>query len=161
VTRALVLIVSLVIAVALVGAASGDDWVPAPTATADTPRPTRVGDPETKLKLKRSPYGRVLFADGYAMYLFTRDEGSESKCRGRCAKAWPPLRPRGELTAGRGVKRQLLGTITRANGTEQVTYDGHPLYGYVDDPRGEVLCHEVEEFGGTWLAVRRSGRPAP
>ena len=39
----------------------------------------------------------------------------------------------------------------------QVTYSGHPLYYYVDDPPGEVLCHGVEEFGGLWLVVDPSG----
>jgi hypothetical protein len=34
---------------------------------------------------------------------------------------------------------------------------GHPLYYYVHDPPGEVLCHDVEEFGGLWLVVDPSG----
>jgi predicted lipoprotein with Yx(FWY)xxD motif len=139
-------------AVVLLAASSGDDWAPSQAAAKQR---------TTKLKLERSPYGRVLFSGGYAMYLFTRDEGSRSKCRGHCARAWPPLEARGKLRAGKGVKERLIGTTTRANGSEQVTYDGHPLYGYVDDPRGEVLCHDVVEFGGTWYAVRKSGKPAP
>jgi predicted lipoprotein with Yx(FWY)xxD motif len=150
--RILGIVAITVCAAALVAASSGDDWAPAASASEGQP---------TKLKLKRSPYGRVLFADGYAMYLFTRDSGSRSECRGRCAKAWPPLEARGPIDTGEGVKRRLVGTTKRANGTEQVTYDGHPLYGYIDDPRGEVLCHDVVEFGGTWYAVRGSGKPAP
>ena len=39
----------------------------------------------------------------------------------------------------------------------QVTYGGHPLYYYVDDTPGKVLCHNVDEFGGTWLVVLPSG----
>ena len=31
-----------------------------------------------------------------------------------------------------------------------------PVY-YVDDPPGQVLCHNVEEFGGLWLVVDPSG----
>jgi predicted lipoprotein with Yx(FWY)xxD motif len=138
--------------VALVGAGSADQWTPAGAATKEQ---------ATKLKLKRSPYGRVLFANGYALYLFSRDQGAESKCYGECAEAWPPLEARGELKGGRGVKERLLGTTTRDDGSEQLTYDGHPLYGYVDDPRGEVFCHDVVEYGGTWYAVRKSGKPAP
>jgi hypothetical protein len=42
-----------------------------------------------------------------------------------------------------------------------VTYAGHPLYYYVDDPRNEILCHDVFEFGGDWLVVQASGEPAP
>ncbi|MGZ5359969.1 MAG: hypothetical protein ACXWF9_13475, partial [Solirubrobacterales bacterium] len=37
------------------------------------------------------------------------------------------------------------------------TYGGHPLYYYVDDPKGEVLCQNVEEFGGLWLVVAPDG----
>ena len=152
-TRRLGTIAIAVGAVALLAASSGDDWAPAAAKA-------RQGQ-ATKLKLKSSPYGRVLFSGGYAMYLFTRDDGSRSECRGACAKAWPPLEARGEVEAARGVKQRLIGTTTRGNGRKQVTYDGHPLYGYVDDPRGEVLCHDVAEFGGTWYAVRKSGKPAP
>jgi hypothetical protein len=39
-----------------------------------------------------------------------------------------------------------------------VTYDGHPLY-YYDEPPGEVSCHNVDEFGGLWLAVQPNGQP--
>jgi predicted lipoprotein with Yx(FWY)xxD motif len=115
----------------------------------------------TKLKLKSSPYGRVLFSGGYAQYLFTRDKRSTSACYGDCADAWPPLEARGQVVAGPGVRKRLIGTTKRDDGTRQVTYRGRPLYGYVDDPRGEVLCHDVFEFGGTWYAVRANGRAAP
>ena len=43
------------------------------------------------------------------------------------------------------------------DGTTQVTYAGRPLYYYVDDPPGEILCHNVEEFGGLWLVVEPGG----
>jgi hypothetical protein len=42
-----------------------------------------------------------------------------------------------------------------------VTYAGQPLYYYVHDAPGEILCHDVAEFGGLWLVVRPNGRPAP
>lgn len=115
---------------------------------------------QTKLTLKDSPYGRVLFANGFAMYVFTKDDGRKSRCYGPCAKAWPPLRARGEIVAGEGVDGSLIGRTRRRDGSKQITYDGQPLYGYIDDPRGRVLCHDVAEFGGTWLAVLGSGEPA-
>jgi predicted lipoprotein with Yx(FWY)xxD motif len=52
---------------------------------------------------------------------------------------------------------KLLGTTERRDGSTQVTYDGRPLYYYVDDPRGQILCHGVVEFGGVWLAVQPDG----
>ena len=42
-----------------------------------------------------------------------------------------------------------------------MTYAGHPLYFYVHDPRNQILCHDVFEFGGNWRVVRASGKPAP
>jgi hypothetical protein len=41
-----------------------------------------------------------------------------------------------------------------------VTYAGHPLYYYVDDSPGTILCHDVEEFGGLWLVVKPNGKAA-
>jgi predicted lipoprotein with Yx(FWY)xxD motif len=119
------------------------------------------GAERTKLKLRNSPHGKVLFADGYAMYVFTSDRGATSECYGACAKAWPPLIAEGEVVAGSGVKERKLKTTERDDGSMQITYAGKPLYGYVDDPRGRVFCHDVREFGGTWYAVKRSGKPAP
>lgn len=114
---------------------------------------------KTRLKLRSSPYGKVLFANGYAMYVFTADQGSTSNCYGACANAWPPLIAEGEIVTRKGVKRGKLGTTTRDDGAKQITYAGRPLYGYIDDPRGEVYCQDVEEYGGIWYAVRPSGKP--
>jgi predicted lipoprotein with Yx(FWY)xxD motif len=116
----------------------------------------------TKVQLRESKYGKVLFAgNGRALYLFTSDTPGTSNCSGECAAAWPPFYARGKLVAGKGVNRKLLGRTTRPDGRKQVTYKGHPLYFYVHDPRGEILCHNVNEFGGDWLVVRASGNPAP
>ena len=139
--------------VALAAVALALTWAPA--AGAATPTKS------TKLTLKESPYGRVLFADGFAMYAFTRDDGRRSRCYRACARAWPPLRARRDIVVGDGVDESLIGATRRRDGTRQVTYGGQPLYGYVHDPRGRVLCHDVVEYGGTWLALLGSGEPAP
>ena len=41
-----------------------------------------------------------------------------------------------------------------------VTYAGQPLYFYEHDPKGEVLCNDIVEFGGTWFAVTAEGKAA-
>ena len=66
-----------------------------------------------------------------------------------------------EVVDARGaIDRRKLGTIRRADGRIQVTYAGRPLYYYVGDRRpGQILCQDVEEFGGLWLVVRPSGAP--
>jgi predicted lipoprotein with Yx(FWY)xxD motif len=38
---------------------------------------------------------------------------------------------------------------------------GRPLYYYVGDKRpGQILCQNVDEFGGTWLVVHPNGQLA-
>jgi predicted lipoprotein with Yx(FWY)xxD motif len=112
------------------------------------------------LKVMNSRYGRMLFdGKGRALYLFTRERTSRSRCYGECARAWPPFLTKGKPRARSDVKGSLLGTTRRRNGEVQVTYRGHPLYYYVDDREpGQVLCQDVVEFGGTWLVVSPSGR---
>ena len=113
-----------------------------------------------RVTLRDSQFGPVLF-DGRnrALYLFTRDPRRKTRCYGACAAAWPPFYAKGRPRAGRGVDRDLLGTIERRDGRRQVTYKGQALYFYVDDPRGQVLCNDVFEFGGTWYAVDSKGNP--
>lgn len=115
----------------------------------------------TLVKVVRSQYGRVI-ADGKgeAFYLFDKEDSKRSECYGACAKAWPPVLTKGKPKAGAGANQGLLGTTRRRNGKLQVTYAGQPLYYYVDDSPGTILCHDVEEFGGLWLVVKPNGSPA-
>ena len=71
-----------------------------------------------------------------SLYVFKPDEGGTSKCNGECAINWPPLA--GDVTAGDGVSGEL-GTITRDDGTTQVTLGGTPLYYFIgDEAAGDV-----------------------
>jgi predicted lipoprotein with Yx(FWY)xxD motif len=111
------------------------------------------------ITVRNSSYGRIL-ADGAdrTIYLFTRDGSTASTCYGACASAWPPVLSNGTPRPAQGLTRHL-GTTRRRDGRLQVTYSGHPLYYYVGDVQpGEILCQNVEEYGGTWLVVSRGGR---
>ena len=117
-------------------------------------------DARSTLTVRSTRYGSILSdGRGFALYAFTRDRrGGSSRCYGACAKAWPVYFAGGRLVAGKGVKRALLGTTRRRDGRRQITYNGRPLYYYVGDRSpGQVLCQNVDEFGGTWLVVRPSG----
>jgi len=113
-----------------------------------------------KVKVVGSQVGRVV-ADGRgeAFYLFDKEKGKRSQCYGACARAWPPVLTKGRPRAGKGAKASLLGVTRRTNGKLQVTYKGHPLYYYVDDRPGLILCQNVPEFGGLWLVVKPNGDP--
>ena len=114
--------------------------------------------PGIEIATGESQFGEILY-DGsdQAIYLFDKETSDTSECYGECATAWPPVLTKGEPQAGGGADDKLLGTTERDDGSTQVTYDGHPLYYYVDDPPGQVLCHNVDEFGGLWLVVEPSG----
>ena len=55
---------------------------------------------------------------GFTVYWFAPDTSTTSKCTGSCATYWPPVK--GPATAMSGVTGKL-GTITRSDGTTQVT----------------------------------------
>lgn len=114
-----------------------------------------------RITTDKSQFGTMLFdRKRQAIYLFDKEKTKKSKCYGACAKAWPPVLTKGGPTAGGKVKRSLLGTTKRRNDTRQVTYAGHPLYYYTHEGRNQVLCHNVDQFGGLWLVVKPSGKPA-
>ena len=143
-------------------AMKGDDAMAADRAMkADTAMAARRRG--TSVKVVGSQSGRVL-ADGRgeAFYLFDKERSSRSECYGACAAAWPPVlaRARSGPRAGRGAAARLLGTTRRRDGRIQVTYAGHPLYYYVHDSPGRILCHDVFEYGGTWLVVKPDGTAA-
>jgi predicted lipoprotein with Yx(FWY)xxD motif len=114
----------------------------------------------TSVKAVHSPYGTILANPrGQAVYVFGRERHGRSECYGACARAWPPVLAKGRLAAGPGARRSLLGTTRRRDGRRQLTYHGQPLYYYVGDSPGRVLCQNVREFGGLWTVVRPDGHP--
>jgi predicted lipoprotein with Yx(FWY)xxD motif len=146
------------------GGGEAASQVTEPAREAAEPQPTEAAAKAPprgpRVTLRDSQFGPVLF-DGRnrALYLFTREPKNKARCYGACAAAWPPFYAKGRPRAGKGVDRSLLATIKRRDGRRQVTYKGQALYFYVDDPRGEVLCNDIVEFGGTWYAVDSKGNP--
>jgi len=92
------------------------------------------------------------------MYLFEADKGGTSTCTGACAAAWPPVTVSGTPQAGGGVSQSLLGTITRSDGTMQLTYNHHPLYYFAGDANtGQDKGQGLKAFGAGWYVVNASG----
>jgi predicted lipoprotein with Yx(FWY)xxD motif len=113
------------------------------------------------VRLESTSLGKILAnGSGDTLYLFTHDKRKHDSCVGisGCASAWPPLTTRGAPSAGAGVKRSLLGTISIGHGRKQVTYAGHPLYTYAGDSPGDTSYVGVSAFGGTWDAVTAAGK---
>jgi len=95
---------------------------------------------------------------GRAVYLWMKDTGDASQCSGACASAWPPVTTTGSVTAGGSAVASDLGTITRSDGSKQVTYDGHPLYYFAGDSgAGTAAGQGSDGFGAKWWLVAPSG----
>ena len=92
---------------------------------------------------------------GASLYYFMNDAEGVSSCADQCAETWPPLLVEGEPTAGQGVAPTLLGTIERADGATQVTYNGLPLYYFAEDQNsGDINGQGV---GDSWFLVSPYG----
>ena len=111
------------------------------------------------ISLGKTKLGRVLVnSKGHTLYLFKKDKHGKSTCYGSCAKFWPPLLAHGKASLGPGVKRSILGTTRRRNGTRQLTYKHHPLYTFALDKHARQTNGEGKfEFGAKWYAVSAAG----
>jgi predicted lipoprotein with Yx(FWY)xxD motif len=111
--------------------------------------------------------GRILVdSHGRTLYLFKLDSRGLSACTGACATAWPPLLAHGKPSVSGGANSSLVATIQRPNGTRQLTYNGHPLYAFVDDQKpGDLKGQAVTAFGAPWYVLSPAGDqiagPAP
>jgi len=120
-----------------------------------TPASTSGG---MKIGTASGPEGTFLVADGRAIYLWVADSHGRSTCYGACAQAWPPVTTKGAPSGSGGVMSAHLGTVTRTDGTKQVTYDGHPLYYFAGDPAsGTTHGQGSNSFGAKWWLVAPSG----
>ncbi len=123
-------------------------------AAAGSPGPAAATGAATGTVLKTTTIGgtRVLTnAKGFTLYSFAPDTPTTSKCYGSCAAYWPPVT--GTTAAGAGLPGRV-GTIKRTDGSEQLTYNGHPLYTYIGDSApGQARGNNLNLNGGLWHEV--------
>jgi predicted lipoprotein with Yx(FWY)xxD motif len=100
----------------------------------------------------KSTLGNFLVdSKGMTLYMFTKDTAGVSNCSGGCTVNWPPLLTTGTPGAGSGVDASKLGTITRSDGSKQVTYNNEPLYYFAGDKNpGDTTGQGV---GSVWYVV--------
>lgn len=105
---------------------------------------------------KSDPLGMFLVdAKNMTLYIYTKDTPNTSNCYDKCATAWPPLLTTGAPVGGTGVDASKLGSTKRTDGSEQVTYNGWPLYYYVKDTKpGDVIGQNV---GTVWFVISPAG----
>ncbi|WP_300614402.1 hypothetical protein [Trebonia sp.] len=97
-------------------------------------------------------------SSGRTLYWFVPDTPTSSACSGTCAAYWPPVYGSPVVGAGVSGVTGSLGTIHRANGTIQATYDGHPLYTYIGDTApGQASGNNLNLNGGLWHEMTAAG----
>jgi predicted lipoprotein with Yx(FWY)xxD motif len=118
-----------------------------PAAPQDTMKPVIVKTIVDK------QLGRVLTTPGkQAIYVWNKEPKGKIRCTGACAKAWPPVIVKKGVVVPMhvtGIKGDF-GTIRRANGARQLTFNKRPLYTYAHEKPSQVLCNNVDD----WFAVK-------
>ncbi|WP_410638055.1 SCO0930 family lipoprotein [Amycolatopsis sp. lyj-346] len=98
----------------------------------------------------------IVDQNGMTLYLFQKDskKAKTSACNGDCAKTWPPVLSNGKVEL-QGIDSKLLGSVKRADGTEQVTIGGWPVYTFAKDTKpGDANGQGVN---GTWFVIEPAG----
>jgi predicted lipoprotein with Yx(FWY)xxD motif len=81
-------------------------------------------------------------AKGLPLYIYQPDTPSTSHVSGQLAALWPPLI--GNASTVRGTDG-ILTSVATTNG-DQVAYNGHFLYTFVEDSPGRVTGQGVQNF---------------
>jgi predicted lipoprotein with Yx(FWY)xxD motif len=126
-------------------------------ASADTSSPA-ASAATTGATVEAKPVGAigtvlVAGSNGLTVYNFSQDvkDSGKSACGTGCIDTWPPLAvpAGGTPTGGTGVTGKLA-TITRDDGTLQVTYNGLPLYFFKNDK----APGDANGVYANWVAVK-------
>ena len=112
-----------------------------------------TGRPASGVVVSAGTGGVLVASDGRTLYFNTVDTVSKIKCTGECESEWPPVK--GPATAGAGLTSSDLSVATRPDGTQQVTFDGHPLYMFDEDKKaGDMKGDGLNDEGGKWHVAK-------
>jgi predicted lipoprotein with Yx(FWY)xxD motif len=85
---------------------------------------------------------------GRTLYTFTPDALNQSNCKDACAKKWPPVTVAPEEAK---LLTGVLSTISRDDGSKQLTVAGQPVYFYAGDQSvGDI---NGEGLGDVWFVL--------
>lgn len=134
---------------------SGADSSGSATSTSAAQKAPAVG----AVAVQTTSAGQALVdARKMTLYAFAKDSRGHSACTGSCLAYWPPA-PGGDAAAGAsaGVSAKL-GSITRDDGTKQLTVNGYPVYTYAGDTQaGDAGGQGMNLSGGLWWVVSPTG----
>jgi predicted lipoprotein with Yx(FWY)xxD motif len=102
----------------------------------------------------------IVDAKGMTVYLYDPDGASTTTKVPDAIKAnWPPVVAAGAPGVGAGLDQAKVAAQMQADGTSQVSYDGHLLYTFVGDKApGDVVG---QGLGGVWFVLSPDGTKLP
>jgi predicted lipoprotein with Yx(FWY)xxD motif len=163
--------VAVSVAVLILAVSLGSQTVP-PTTKPPAPAPRAVAadmasagpddaedvkaPPPVTVGLGAATFGqRMKDQHGMTMYVFSADSRRHSVCVEECARVWPPVRSDGgKPQPTTATRADQIGSVQRDDGSDQVTFRGHPVYYHAEDSRpGQTTGHGRTQFGGHWSAI--------
>lgn len=145
--------------------ALGPDGKPSTAAAKGdaAPEPAPEEAPEKEAELSVNPNAElghvVADAQGKTLYRFDKDSAWPMKigCVGACVDTWKPAEPVDKSKVS-GIAPELIGTVKRPDGSEQLTIDCWPVYSFTGDTKpGDITGHNKQ---GLWFAVTEKGKKA-
>jgi predicted lipoprotein with Yx(FWY)xxD motif len=126
--------------------------VPTIAAAQSSAGPQTVTGTKPAISIKTDNLGKVLATPTrFPVYYWNVEKkaGGKIKCTGQCAVVWPPIFVKGTVQKHVNGLTATFGTIKRGS-KRQLTVNGLPAYTYHTDPKGVVLCNNVDG----WFAVK-------
>jgi predicted lipoprotein with Yx(FWY)xxD motif len=107
------------------------------------------------IKYKDDQFGAILATPKRkALYYWNVEKraGGKIRCKGACARAWPPLIVKSRSAVPRRIAGipGVFGVVRRPDGRLQVKHRGLPVYTYAHERPEQVLCDNVDG----WFVVR-------
>jgi predicted lipoprotein with Yx(FWY)xxD motif len=157
---ALVAVPVLAIGLAACGGSSSNNDNGSSNAASTAPVASTGSASDTVSTKSVSGVGTVLVdSKGDVLYTNNQDTASKMACTSSCQSIWPPLTASGQPTSSDAAVQSKLDV---ANG--QVTYNGMPLYTFVEDSPGQASGNGfMDSFDGTsftWTAATTGGGAA-
>lgn len=139
---------------------------PTPTASASAEAgaaaggeaPAGAGSPQVLRIAQIDGFSPVLVnGKGRTIYRFDRDSNDPptTTCVEACLETWQPVLAPNGVEVDAGIEEDLVGTVTRPEGDEQLTLNGWPMYYFHEDLKlGQTAGHGT---GNAWFAISPSG----
>jgi len=153
-------VLALAAAACTTGATGYGGATTAPAASAAAPAAAAPATGQA-IAAQATSLGMILVdGSGRTVYEFANDTNGTSACTGQCAANWPPVPAPSPLPASEPGVTGQLGSITRDDGTSQLTVAGHPLYTFAGDTApGQTNGQGKVLDGGLWSVASDAGAP--